>query len=75
MKSTPSNLPTHDEITQRAQTLWEQAGRPEGRDTEHWLQAERELRKEREQAAQVRRGASSGESSMPSSASGKNVRP
>ena len=74
MKSTSSNTPNHDEIAQRAQTIWEQAGRPEGQDTEHWLQAERELRKEREQAAQVRRSASGGAAAASSSAS-RNVRP
>jgi len=36
----------HDELERiraRAYELWEQAGRPEGRDSEHWLEAEREL--------------------------------
>ena len=40
MMSEPSNA----EIQQRAHQLWEQAGRPEGRDEEFWYQAERELR-------------------------------
>nr|WP_091963704.1 DUF2934 domain-containing protein [Bradyrhizobium shewense] len=31
------------QIHARAQQLWEEAGRPEGRDVEFWLQAEREL--------------------------------
>ena len=30
-------------IQRRAAELWEAAGRPEGRDLEYWLQAEREL--------------------------------
>jgi Protein of unknown function (DUF2934) len=30
---------------QRARELWEQHGRPAGRDEEFWLQAESELRK------------------------------
>jgi DUF2934 family protein len=30
-------------ITERARQLWEQAGRPEGRDMEYWLMAEEEL--------------------------------
>ena len=50
--------PSHDEIAQRAQTIWEQRGRPEGEEMEHWLQAERELRTEREQADRVRQGLS-----------------
>jgi Protein of unknown function (DUF2934) len=35
--------PSEDQIRKRAQEIWEQAGRPEGRDEEIWLQAEREL--------------------------------
>jgi hypothetical protein len=30
-------------IRERAYQIWEQEGRPEDRETEHWLQAEREL--------------------------------
>jgi Protein of unknown function (DUF2934) len=30
-------------ITERARQLWEEDGRPEGRDMEYWLQAENEL--------------------------------
>jgi hypothetical protein len=30
-------------ITERARQLWEEDGRPEGRDTEYWLKAEDEL--------------------------------
>ena len=37
----------HDEaVRARAHQLWEQAGRPEGRDREFWLQAELDLKKE-----------------------------
>jgi hypothetical protein len=32
-----------EEIQTRAYQLWEEAGRPEGRDQEFWRQAEREL--------------------------------
>jgi hypothetical protein len=32
-----------EEITQRAQQIWEEEGRPEGRAEEHWLRAEAEL--------------------------------
>jgi hypothetical protein len=35
--------PTEDQIRQRAHQLWELAGRPDGRDEEIWLEAEREL--------------------------------
>ena len=36
--------PTPAEIALRAWQLWEQEGRPEGRDVAHWLQAEAQLR-------------------------------
>ena len=38
-----------EEIAERAYQIFEREGRTEGRDMEHWLQAERELRAEREQ--------------------------
>jgi hypothetical protein len=34
---------TKEEIRARARELWEQHGRPAGRDLEFWLQAERQL--------------------------------
>jgi hypothetical protein len=37
------NAPTHEEVTQRAQELWQARGSPGGRDTEIWLEAERQL--------------------------------
>jgi hypothetical protein len=36
----------HDEIADRAYQLWEERGRPEGRDLEFWLEAEAEIRRE-----------------------------
>jgi hypothetical protein len=39
---------TKQEITLRAREIWEQNGRPSGRDLECWLQAESEIR-ERDQ--------------------------
>ena len=36
-----------EQIRMRAHQLWEQHGRPVGRDEEFWLQAERELREGR----------------------------
>jgi hypothetical protein len=43
------NTPTETFISQeliaaRAYDIWEQAGRPEGQELEHWFQAESELR-------------------------------
>jgi DUF2934 family protein len=35
--------PTEEQIRTRAHELWEQAGKPEGREDEFWHQAEREL--------------------------------
>jgi hypothetical protein len=36
--------PTHEEISTFARAHWERSGRPLGRDTEIWLEAERRLR-------------------------------
>jgi len=33
----------HEKIAKRAHQIWEQAGHPAGAETDHWLQAEREL--------------------------------
>lgn len=35
--------PLHEEIARRAYEIWQGEGQPEGRDTEHWLTAERQL--------------------------------
>jgi Protein of unknown function (DUF2934) len=32
-----------DRIRERAQQIWEEQGRPEGRELEHWHEAERQL--------------------------------
>lgn len=32
-----------EQIRRRAYEIWEQTGRPDGRDREHWLQAEAEI--------------------------------
>lgn len=37
------NTPTHQEVENRAKQLWEDYGRPSGRDTEIWYEAERQL--------------------------------
>jgi hypothetical protein len=44
LQAGPPPSPGHDDIAQCARLLWEQEGRPEGRDVEHWLQAEARLR-------------------------------
>lgn len=33
----------HEDIATRAYAIWEQEGRPDGRNIEHWHRAEREL--------------------------------
>jgi DUF2934 family protein len=38
-----SNAPSYDEIACVAYGLWEQAGRPAGRDREFWFEAEQQL--------------------------------
>jgi hypothetical protein len=35
--------PTHEEISNNAKAIWEKAGRPQGKDTLIWLEAERRL--------------------------------
>jgi hypothetical protein len=40
--------PTKEQIIHRAYQLWEQAGKPEGRDEEFYYQAERELNEDSE---------------------------
>lgn len=45
----PSDPETVDhEVAERAYLIWEREGRSEGRQLEHWYQAERELTRERE---------------------------
>jgi len=39
-------MTTHEDISKRAREIWEREGRPQGRDMEHWLQAEAELRQQ-----------------------------
>ena len=43
-EETQLSAPTEQDIRERAHRLWEQAGRPEGRDDEFWHAAEQELR-------------------------------
>ncbi len=37
-------MTNYDKIARRAYELWENEGRPQGKDTAHWLQAEAEIR-------------------------------
>jgi hypothetical protein len=53
----------HAEIARRAYSLWEQEGRPTGKDLDHWLRAEADIaaswrvQPRREEAAAPRRPA------------------
>ena len=38
-----SHPPTHDEIAQRAESIWNMHGQPQGRDVSIWLEAEWQL--------------------------------
>jgi Protein of unknown function (DUF2934) len=41
---------SHEEISHRAEQIWRNYGKPEGRDEEIWLEAESQLRSERQQS-------------------------
>jgi len=43
-RSLRSSAPTYDQVARAAYRLWEQEGRPHGRDQEHWYQALEQLR-------------------------------
>lgn len=43
-ESTKDKQMTHQEISQRAYEIFMERGCPEGRDLEHWLEAEAQLR-------------------------------
>jgi hypothetical protein len=42
-KSNGSTRPNREQIAARAHRIWEQEGLPSGLESEHWLQAKREL--------------------------------
>ncbi len=47
-------MSNYENISKRAYELWEQAGKPEGQQTEHWLQAEHEAQQEESRSGQRR---------------------
>jgi hypothetical protein len=49
VKEVEMQRPAEMDIVRRAYELWEQAGKPDGRDQEFYHQAERELQKANEQ--------------------------
>jgi hypothetical protein len=42
-------MSNYDKIAQRAYQLWEKTGKPQGKETEHWLKAEAEINREQTQ--------------------------
>jgi hypothetical protein len=48
------SLITHETIARRAHQIWEETGRRDGNEAEHWLRAERELRADRELAGDAK---------------------
>jgi Protein of unknown function (DUF2934) len=48
-------MSNYENISKRAYELWEQAGKPEGQQTEHWLQAEHEAQQAEESKSGQRR--------------------
>jgi hypothetical protein len=46
LKTSPplTDEPTREQIAAAGYSIWEEEGRPEGRDVEHWLKAERKVR-------------------------------
>jgi hypothetical protein len=48
--------PSQNRIRRRARQIWEENGRPSGRDEEFWLQAERELREMEALAKRIEAG-------------------
>jgi hypothetical protein len=50
-------MSNYDDIAKRAYELWEKAGKPEGQETEHWLQAENEVAQRGESKGVMKRAA------------------
>lgn len=68
-------LPLREEVEHRAYELWEREGRPEGRDIEHWLTAERQLLGADVQVTQTPAGAVRSEDLADALSGGKRERP
>jgi hypothetical protein len=45
---------THETIARRAYQIWEEAGRHDGTETTHWLQAEKELYSQHDAAGKTK---------------------
>lgn len=47
-------MASDEQVRSRARELWEQAGKPEGRDEEFWYRAEEEFREKQELGERTR---------------------
>jgi Protein of unknown function (DUF2934) len=59
------------EIRERAYQIWEEQGRPHGREIENWLEAERSVRENHE----AKRAEATGHDTLADDAEGKITRP
>ena len=50
-----NKTPTHEQIARRAEEIFVERGRPEGRDIDHWLAAEAELMAAAQSGGQIQR--------------------
>ena len=57
-----SSTPTHEQIAARAYEIFIERGRPEGRDLDHWLEAEAQLRASAQTESGARTPATQGSS-------------
>jgi hypothetical protein len=53
MKENGTDTANYNKVAQRAYQLWEKSGRPQGKETEHWLQAEAEINREKFQGGRA----------------------
>jgi len=47
MKENGTDTANYNKVAQRAYELWEESGRPQGKEKEQWLQAEVEINREK----------------------------
>jgi hypothetical protein len=52
-ESKSNSYPPRDAVEKRAREIWEQRGRPEGQELDHWYQAEGELLEMRNKAEKI----------------------
>jgi hypothetical protein len=67
-QSNSNSYPTRDAVEQRAREIWEQRGRPDGQELDHWYQAEKELLEMRNQAEKAASSSPAAKPSLPAAA-------